>query len=396
MKRTVTLAATLLLLFLTRSEAGQPPMWETDFGAEITGLTGDDDDYEEVTLSFPFPFGGSTYTSVWVGTNGGIQLDDLGTDGDIDYDYWNHQSDFYDDGSYPVIVPFNTDIDLSSAGTIHFKDFGNRAVITWNEVGTDKREEHLSTFQIQLFSDGRIYFSYNGVLDGPGEDLLDSLGEGILVGISGSTGSDPGTVDLSNPQSTAGDTIYEIWNLADPPANTLFDLDMKTLCFTPKAGGGFTSQICDLSTGGAPDLLIGKTAKALRGNGIRNARQPSPRQTIRYQRKVFTTNTSKAVLELQNDGVAPGTFSLRSTGDTFPRMKVTASTSTGANIGAALKSGRFKPTIAAGGSVRVMYNLRTDRFYAGVLRGKDRNDTVIFSLSRGGSVDKAAMTNSYR
>ncbi len=392
--RLLALAA-LLLLTPARSALAAPPAWESDFGDEITGLTGEDDDEEKVTLSFPFPYEGTTYTEVWVGTNGGIQLGDLGTDGHIDYDNAASLAQFLDDGGYPFISPFNTDIDLDTTGKVHFKDFGNRAVFTWNEVGTNEEEEHLSTFQVQIFANGTIYFSYNGILDGEDEDLIDSLDQGIVVGISGSTGTDPGTVDLTNPQSTDTDTIYEVWKHTNDPTNALFDLDMQTLVFKPKAGGGFTSKLLVLDTTALPDLLIGKKPGALKGDGIRNAKKASAKQTVKYTRGVFQTNTSTVYLALQNDGGSAAPCRLRTFGDTLPRMRVTA-TAGGNNISAALLAGRYAPVVPAGGSVSVTYQLRTERFFAGVSRGGDRDDTIGFRLTSGDKADNAAMVNVYK
>lgn len=392
-----TLLFSLCALFSFAGNASAAPLsWEPDFGAVLDDLTGEDDSETSVALSFPFPFQGTSYTTVFVGTNGGIQLGDLGDDNEIDYDLWEYLDEFYDDGGSPILLPFNTDLDLGTTGTIHFKDFGNRAVFTWNEVGTNEEEEHLLSFQIQLFADGRIYFSYNGILDGIGEDLVDSLDEGILVGISGSTGTDPGPVDLSTPSSTITNTLYEVWKYEDAPENSLFDLDGETLVFSPKVGGGFTTSLLT-SSPAHPDLLIGKKANLLSGDGVRDARRPSRRQTITHSRGIFTNNTSKAHLVLQNDGGSEGTFTLKSFGDRFPRMTVSARvSSTGQNISAAIQTGRYSPTIAAGGSVRIVYKLRTDRFYAGVLRDDDRTDTIRFQLSGAGVTDNAAMTNEYR
>jgi hypothetical protein len=397
MKRTPFLIALFSLFSLAGSVAAAPIAWEPDFGPVLDNLTGDDDSEDDVVLSFPFPFEGTTYTTVFVGTNGGIQLGDLGDDDDLDYDIWEYLDEFYDDES-PILLALNTDLDLGTTGTVHFKDFGNRAVFTWNEVGTNEELEHLCSFQIQLFPDGRIYFSYNGILDGIDEDLVDSLDEGILVGISGSTGTDPGASDLSGSASTDTDTLYEVWNNKDDPDNSLFDLDMKTLVFTPKSGGGFSVGFLELMTSGPsfPDLLIGKKTNSLTGDGIRNPRIPSKRQTITHSRRIFTSNTSTAHLMIQNDGASEGTFTLRSSGDRFPRMTVSAQAVGIGNVSAAIQTGRFNPKIAAGGSVRVIYELKTDRFYAGVLRDEDRDDTVRFELSGGGSKDVAAMVNSYR
>jgi hypothetical protein len=145
-----------------------------------------------------------------------------------------------------------------------------------------------------------------------------------------------------------------------------------------------------------PDLLIGKSGASLKGDGLRNPKTPSARQTITNNAKIFTTNTQTAVLSLQNDGKAPGTLRLTTSGDRFERMEVSARSSVGGNITASLLTGKFAPRVAAGGSVRVTYRLRTDQYFAGVLRGGDRDDTVTFRLTGGGVSDHAAMTNIYR
>lgn len=388
----------LCISFVVAVQSSAAPLfWESDFGAELVDLTGEDDEDTDVTLSFPFPFEGTTYTTVHVGTNGGLQLGELGDDDDIDYNVWEDLDEFYDDGGFPTIFPFNTDTDLSTTGTIHFKDFGNRAVFTWNEVGTNQEEEHLSSFQVQLLADGRIFFSYNGILDGLDEDLITSLDAGILVGISGSTGTDPGPSDLSTPVTTLTDTLYEVWNYEDAPANDLFDLDMKTLVFVPIPGGGFSvSFATDLMTGPAlPDLQIGKSFSKLKGANVYNRRKASKKQTLVTPARIFTTNTAKASLLVQNNGGSAASLTLRSSGDTSPRMKVNVRAN-GANISAAFKAGRFSPTVEPGASVRVSYELTTDRFYAGVLRNGDRNDTVNFRLSGPGGSDNAAMVVKYQ
>lgn len=388
----------VFMSFVVSDEASAAPLfWESDFGDELVDITGEDDSDTDVTLSFPFPFEGTTYTTVHVGTNGGLQLGGLGDDDDIDYDNWENLDDFYDDGGFPTrfptIFPFNTDTDLSTTGTIHFKDFGNRAVFTWNEVGTHEEEEHLCSFQVQLLADGRIFFSYNGILDGLDEDLITSLSAGILVGISGSTGTDPGPSDLSTPVTTLTDTLYEVWNYEDAPANDLFDLDMKTLVFVPIPGGGFSVSFM---TGPAlPDLQIGKSFSKLKGANVYNRRKASKKQTLNNPARIFTTNTAKAALSLQNNGNSAASFTLRSTGDTLPRMKVNVRAN-GANISAAFKAGRFSPTVEPGASVRVSYELTTDRFYAGVLRNGDRDDTINFRLSGAGVTDNASMVVRYR
>lgn len=146
---------------------------------------------------------------------------------------------------------------------------------------------------------------------------------------------------------------------------------------------------------GLADLQIGKSFGRLKGNNKYDRRKASNKQTLVRTARIYTTNTEKASILLQNDGGTAVNLTLRSNGDDQPRMKVTAR-SGGRNISAAVKAGRFSPLVAAGGSVRVSYQLKTDRFYAGVLRNGNRDDTVNFRLSGGGTRDNAAMRVKYQ
>ena len=251
--RTHLFVAVSIAALLSVPAQAIPPIWEPSFGSELLTLTTQDDATTSVVLSFNFPYEAASYTTVHIGTNGCVQLGSLGTDGDIDYDHWQYFEEFIDD-SAPELCPLNTDLDLTTTGTIHFNDFGDHAVVTWNEVGTNQEATHLSTFQVQLWNTGRIVFGYNGILDGAGEDLLASLDEGIVVGITISDNVDPGPVDLSNGPFSTGATAYERWcyDAADScgvngsntglpgPINTAFDLDQRNVIFDPLPGTGFT------------------------------------------------------------------------------------------------------------------------------------------------------------
>jgi hypothetical protein len=249
------LLLTVAASFYIPQATATPVIWETDFGDEIADLSGEDDEQAEVSLSFQFNFFGQEYEDFWVGTNGGVQADDdgagAGADDDIDYDIWDDMGEFLDDES-PIFMPFSTDLDLSSTGSIHFNDFGDRAVFTWNEVGTYEEDEHLVSFQMQLLSDGSIIFAYNGLLDNDDEDLLESLNEGILVGISASDDpDDPFTSDLNGGDFLAGTTVFELWcydevdscDGFDGPMNTAFDLDQSNIIFTPEGDGFRVSSL---------------------------------------------------------------------------------------------------------------------------------------------------------
>lgn len=274
----------VIFMFGTYSFAS-PPIWETDYGDAIDDLTGCDDCETDVEISFAFPFDGETYTTVYVGTNGCLQLGDLGDDGYIDYDLWEYMEEFLND-SYPLICPLNTDLDLYEYGTVHLNDFGDRAVFTWNEVGTNIDNSALNTFQVQLYDDGTIIFGYNGILDDPGEDLIEDLDEGIVVGITSSDlpeCEDPGTFDLNGEVFSAGTTIHQRWcydeadtcecNYDDTwsgPINTAFDLDQQNVIFSPEGTGyivnlppGASSDASSTGGGSSSSCFINTAAEGL-------------------------------------------------------------------------------------------------------------------------------------
>lgn len=292
------------LLLAAAPALAQPAIWESNFGPAIASLTTEDDATDSVNLSFSFPYDGTGYTTVYVGTNGCIQLGSLGTDNDIDYDHWSYFEEFYNDAA-PEICPINTDWDLTTNGTIHFNDFGNRAVFTWNEVGTNENNTALASFQVQIESSGRIVFGYNGILDDPTGDLLGDLDQGIVVGITSSNGFDPGPTDLTGGPFTAGGTTYARWcyDVADScsegggggggkvagapkvnlprnpggvpqgnlpgPINTAFNLDQTNVIFEPRGSVVEVPTLDNVGLGGLALLLAGAAFVALRRRSAR-------------------------------------------------------------------------------------------------------------------------------
>lgn len=235
-----------------------PAIWESDFGTELTSLSGTDDREVLQALSFSFDFAGTEYDRMWIGTNGAVQFDDAnengpGNTGDIDYDIWDDMDEFLDDG-FPIVAPLNTDWDPGEGGNVYFNDFGDRAVVTWDEVAAYENNDVFASFQAQFFDNGTIIFGYNGILDSLGDDLVGDLGEGLLVGLALGDGTDPGTSDLSAGLFGGGTTtIFELWCYDEVdscdgqsgPTNDAFDLDMTNLIFTQNKVGGYdvTSQL---------------------------------------------------------------------------------------------------------------------------------------------------------
>ena len=206
-----------------------PPGWEFGLGPELEDLTEADDAAEEVTLSFQFPYAGSSYDTLHVGTNGGVGLGGLGEADDYP------SGDEFQDTDSPMVAPFWSDMSLEQIGRVRFNDFGDRAVITWVGVGSYQADTLPFTFQLQLMADGKILFSYNGI-PGVAADLIDvdvhvGLTEGELPG-------PPAEVNYTDAPFFCLDTVLELFEV-----DTTFDLDGLTVAFTPQPGGGYLVEV---------------------------------------------------------------------------------------------------------------------------------------------------------
>ena len=203
-----------------------PPRWETDLGSELTDLTGGDDEAQAATLSFLFPYDGDSYNTIYVGTNGAIALGGLGEADDYP------SGDEFQMTSDPMIAAFWSDMDLGSIGRVMLNDFGDRAVITWDGIGSYESENLRFTFQLQLLASGEIVLSYNGI---PGVDAS-TLDEDLHIGLTeGNLPGFPVEIDYSTAPLLCPNTVLELFEI-DPGG---FDLDRLTLVFTPQVGGGY-------------------------------------------------------------------------------------------------------------------------------------------------------------
>ena len=136
----------------------------------MTPLNGGDDSTRLVQLGFPFEYYGQTYTSAWVSTNGfvsfqgpahlccnGIPLEQAQRN--TIYGYWT---------------------DLISGGNPYYRTDSTSAIFGWYntyEFGT----QNLNTFEIGLFSDGKIQFNFG---------TLGNTFHTVSSGITGPTSSD--------------------------------------------------------------------------------------------------------------------------------------------------------------------------------------------------------------
>jgi hypothetical protein len=127
-----------------------------------------------------FPFYGTYYDTIYIGTNGYITFNNGDTTARL--------SPAALASDLPRIAPLWADLEVVDAGEIYYKRFADRHLITWSGVG-QPAYEGLSTFQVVLYDDGRIGFSYRKV-----------KAQAALVGISpGGFDGEPRPIDFSRP-----------------------------------------------------------------------------------------------------------------------------------------------------------------------------------------------------
>jgi MYXO-CTERM domain-containing protein len=226
----IVLSAIGALMISSGAALAQPAIWESDFGTDLSDVTGEDDSSEMVTLSFDFSYGGNVYNDIYMGSNGSVGL---GGEGQAD-DY--PSGDEFIDTSAAMIAPFWSDMSLDSEGTAYFNDFGDRAVFTWDSIGTFEDEDSSNTFQLQVFADGKIIFGYNGI-----EDVNDSYFDvDIHIGLTeGNLDDFPDEVDYSAGAFSTGASVLEIFGYDDDD----FDLDGTNIIFTPDGNGGYNVTV---------------------------------------------------------------------------------------------------------------------------------------------------------
>ena len=160
-------------------------------GTLLSALSGADDASSQVNFtSFTFPFYGNLYTSVYVGSNGYL------TFGSGSRDLSNSA---LPSPSAPVnmIAPFWDDLIISSPGAIYYKEESDRFIVQFQDV-SHYGGGGTYTFQVVMFSDGRIEFHYKSV-----SGTTDSC----TVGIQDATGSNGLQMVYNSPYLTGSMAI---------------------------------------------------------------------------------------------------------------------------------------------------------------------------------------------
>jgi hypothetical protein len=165
-----------------------------------------DNGYRDYRLSGPrFPFYGTSYDQVYVGTNGYITF----TRGDTSA----RPSAAALSTDLPRIAPLWADLNLTTQGSVYFNRLDGRYVITWSDAA-QSQFSGTSTFQLVLFDDGRIAFVYKKI-----------KARSSIIGLSpGNRSQDGQPVDLSKPPAdVVSGPVFEAFSKAkrlDLPALT--------------------------------------------------------------------------------------------------------------------------------------------------------------------------------
>lgn len=198
----------------------------------------DDGSYGPVSLGWNFSLFGTTYNSVYINTNGNITFE-------------SSLSQYTPDGfpiGTPMIAAFWGDVDTrnSSSGSIWYKLFSDRLVITWDRVGyfyynVDK----VNTFQMTIKANTAPNFTGNDVIFAY-DDMQWTTGD--VSGGAGGLGGSPATVGANR-----GDNINYIqtgrFNLSGSAAPNVPPgayggvdwLDGKCIGYQVRGSGGSTN-----------------------------------------------------------------------------------------------------------------------------------------------------------
>ncbi len=222
------------------------PHFEEDFVGKPFILGNNNFALVPFTHDFTFPFFGTTYSEVYVNSNGRLTFASGDGDRSETVNEFNEQ---------PGLAPFYDALSLNQArrDVIHVKQFPNLFVVTWDHV-RERQINGENTFQVLMFADGRILFSYNRMSS---DDAI----VGITPGNSSTVSESNFTVEtpLSSPGPIA---IFEEFDGPLPAPEELtgndpFDLDQKSVLFVPNASQGFDVTVTPPAVESGTTTIIG-------------------------------------------------------------------------------------------------------------------------------------------
>lgn len=148
------------------------------------------DDAIEVDLGFPFPFYGNRYSTVWVGSNGELNLMQWSP-----FAWVQTESGLLDDTAR--IVPFGADLNPTRQGHIRVSGTASSFTVSWVNV-PETETSNSNTFSVTLRSDGTISCTY-GRVDSPSKNSK------VAIAV---TGGWPVTTETEPPTAFVGNNTY--------------------------------------------------------------------------------------------------------------------------------------------------------------------------------------------
>ena len=193
----------------------------------------------EFDIGFPFTMPGGTVTT-------GIEIDQRGslnaTDGNLCCSGIGNRTLMNTGGSEIFVLSAGHEFTAVEAGVFGYTDGTGVAAVTWVNVQTDTM---LSTFQVQLYADGRIVMLYDSSCNAIGSCALTGLapGGGALVPPSTSFTA----VTAAGPYVVTDPTVYQYIC-----SSAVISLAGSALEFVPSGAGGATGWTVS-NFGGLPD-----------------------------------------------------------------------------------------------------------------------------------------------
>ena len=252
MRRPFSLAITALALLLAANRvlfAAPVDLFPTPVSATnsafpaLSNQVTVDDSTLQVAFSqgFTFPFYGSTYSSVYLNSNGGVTFGSGNAD-------WNPVASSL---NQPAIAVFWGDMNAAGApsrsGQMSYEQFADRFVLTFNQLQDHDNTAFNNSATLTLYGDGGINIAY-GTVGSPD----------ILVGVFSGTHSSDSTVGVQSTYanySSAGSSLVLFDEFGVGPTHN-GELNGRTLYFSPTGTGVPTAPIITGIIPGAGQLSI--------------------------------------------------------------------------------------------------------------------------------------------
>jgi PA14 domain/Domain of unknown function (DUF5011)/Bacterial Ig domain/Secretion system C-terminal sorting domain len=205
----------------------------------------DDGSTGQISLGFNFDLYGTTYTSCWINNNGNITFNNA---------FGGYTPSGFPLGGTPMVSAFWDDIDTRTCGTVRYKLFGTRLVVSYENVGQYSTNcSLLNTFQI-------VIGTTNDPLLGFGQNVKFFYGDmawtkgASTVGINSGDGTNYVQVGRFGIQ---GSTAYDGGGGA---TDGLDYLDYQCFSFNVSSVGNQEPSMSGFPTGNTVTLGCGQTA----------------------------------------------------------------------------------------------------------------------------------------